>query len=244
MRKALFLLGILVCAIPGIFAQSVTQGSLFASDSKGKQLGACPLKHTAVNVDISGFVTRVRVVQEFENNFTEPIEAIYTFPLSQNGAVDEMTMLVGTRTVRGKILKREEARKVYETAKSAGQTAALLDQERPNIFTQTVANVMPGETVKIEISYVETLKYEDGAYEFVFPMVVGPRYVPGSVTDAAKITPPIAATRAGHDVSINVNLNAGVPVESIRSTSHEIEQLNNSPSFARVSLKTEKVIPN
>ena len=244
MRKALLLLGLLVCACPGIFAQSVTQGSLFAADGKGKQLGSCPLKHTAVNVDISGFVARVRVVQEFENTFIEPIEAVYTFPLSQNGAVDEMTMLVGTRTVRGKILKREEARKVYETAKSAGQTAARLDQERPNIFTQSVANVMPGETVKIEISYVETLKYEDGAYEFVFPMTVGPRYMPGSVTDAVKISPPIAAGRAGHDVSINVNLNAGVPVESIRSGSHGIEQLNNSPSFARISLKNEKVIPN
>jgi len=230
--------------IPGIFAQSVTQGSLFASDSKGKQLGACPLKHTAVNVDVSGFVARVRVVQEFENTFTEPIEAVYTFPLSQNGAVDEMSMLVGTRTIRGKILKREEARKVYETAKAAGQTASLLDQERPNIFTQAVANIMPGESVKIEISYVETLKYENGAYEFVFPMTVGPRYIPGSVTDAAKISPPIAAERAGHDVSINVNLNAGVPVESIRSGSHGIEQINNSPSFAKISLKNEKVIPN
>src|SRR5688572_1179748 len=198
MRKALLLLGMIVCAVSGIFAQSVTQGSLFASDSKGKQFGACPLKHTAVNVDVSGFVARVRVVQEFENTFTEPIEAVYTFPLSQNGAVDELSMAVGTRTIRGKILKREEARKVYETAKAAGQTAALLDQERPNIFTQSVANVMPGETVKIEISYVETLKYEDGAYEFVFPMTVGPRYIPGSVTDAAKISPPIAAERAGH----------------------------------------------
>ena len=244
MRKALLLLGMIVCAVSGIFAQNVTQGSLFASDSKGKQLGACPLKHTAVNVDVSGFVARVRVVQEFENTFTEPIEAVYTFPLSQNGAVDEMTMLVGTRTIRGKILKREEARKVYETAKAAGQTAALLDQERPNIFTQAVANVMPGETVKIEISYVETLKYEDGAYEFVFPMTVGPRYIPGSVADAAKITPPIAAERAGHDISVNVNLNAGVPVESIRSTSHAIEQINNTPSFAKVTLKNEKVIPN
>ena len=244
MRKALLLLGLLVCAGTGIYAQNITQGSLFASDPSGKQLGACPLKHTAVNVDISGFVARVRVVQEFENNFTFPIEALYTFPLSQNGAVDEMTMLIGKRTVRGKILKREEARKVYEAAKAEGKTAALLDQQRPNIFTQSVANVMPGESVKIEISYVETLKYEDGAYEFVFPMVVGPRYMPASVTDAAKIAPPIAADRAGHDVSVNVNLNAGVPVESIRSSSHQIEQLNYSPNVARVSLRNEKVIPN
>src|SRR4029077_16525748 len=130
------------------------------------------------------------------------------------------TMKIGDRTIRGKIMKREEARQVYEAARSEGKTARLLDQERPNIFTQAVANIMPGDKVIIEISYVETLKYEDGAYEFVFPMTVGPRYIPGSVTDAAKIRPPVAATRAGHDISIEVNLNAGVPVEEIRSISH------------------------
>ena len=244
MRKAMLLLGLFVCAVPSLFAQNITQGSLFASDKKGSRLGACPLKNTAVTVDISGFVARVRVVQDFENTFSEPIEAVYTFPLSQNGAVDRMTMLIGTRTIHGKILKREEARKVYETAKSEGKTAALLDQERPNIFTQSVANVMPGESVRVEISYVETLKYEDGSYELAFPMTVGPRYIPNGVADAAKISPPIARERAGHDVSITVNLNAGVPVESIRSPSHEIDQISHSPNVAKVTLKNEKVIPN
>ena len=120
------------------------------------------------------------VTQEFENPFKEKIEAVYAFPLPHNAAVDDMTMLVGDRTVRGKILRREEAEAVYEAAKSGGQVASLLNQERPNIFTQSVANIMPGEQIKITISYVETLKYEDGSYEFVFPMVVGPRYNPGS----------------------------------------------------------------
>src|SRR4029077_12364151 len=110
-------------------------------------------------------------------------EAVYVFPMSQNGAVDQMTMTVGTRNIRGKIMKREEARQTYETAKSEGKVASLLDQERPNIFTQSVANIMPGETVLVEISYVETLKYAAGAYECVFPMTVGPRYIPGGVKD-------------------------------------------------------------
>ena len=133
MRKALFLLWVFVCALVG-FGQDVTQGSLYASTARGVQLGACPLKNTAVNVEISGFVARVRVVQDFTNTFVEPIEAVYTFPLSQNGAVDYMTMTVGTRVIRGKVLKREEARQVYESAKSEGKTASLLDQERTNIF--------------------------------------------------------------------------------------------------------------
>lgn len=243
MRKALFLLWILLFAL-GTSAQDTTQGALFAVDKKGNRLGACPLKTTDVKADISGFLARVRVRQEFENTFSEPIEAVYTFPLSQNGAVDDMTMTVGTRVVRGKIMKRDEAREVYEAAKSEGKTAALLDQERPNIFTQAVANIMPGEKIVVEISYVETLMYEEGSYEFVFPMTVGPRYIPASVKDASKISPPIEPTRPGHDISIEVNLNAGVPVQEIRSNSHDIEQVNFNPANAKVTLRSEKTIPN
>ena len=251
MRKISLLLAVCLFSALSIFAQSsepeITQGSLYAVNKKGAELGECPLKNTKVTADISGFITRVKVVQEFENNFNEPIEAVYTFPLSQTSAVDDMTMRIGDRIIRGQILKKEEARKVYEAAKSKGNTASLLDQERPNIFTQSVANILPNEKIQIEISYVETLKFEDGAYEFVFPMTVAPRYIPASVDakDAEKISPPtVSATRAGHDISIEVNLNAGVPVEDIRSNSHEIESLNLSPNNAKISLKNEKTIPN
>ncbi|HUR97000.1 MAG TPA: VIT and VWA domain-containing protein [Pyrinomonadaceae bacterium] len=248
MSRALFLLLVLVCAAAAFGQQTngpvATEGSLAAYDLKGKPYGDCPLKNTSVRTDISGFIARVRVRQEFENPYTESIEAVYTFPLSQKGAVDDMTMTIGTRVIRGKIMKREDARAAYETAKGEGKAASLLDQERPNIFTQSVANIMPGEKIAVEISYVETLTYEDGAYEFVFPMTIGARYSPASVNDAAKIAPPIAGGRPGHDISIEVNLNAGVPIEEIRSTSHEIQQLNFSPSTAKVTLKNETTIPN
>lgn len=243
MRNALILLAIALLSI-NIFGQTATEGTLYAVNKKGAEIGSVPLKDTKVNASISGFIARVNVRQEFTNSFTEPIEAVYVFPLSQNGAVDNMTMTVGTRVIRGTIMKREEARQVYETAKAAGQTASLLDQERPNIFTQAVANIMPGESVIIDISYVENLKYEDGQYEFVFPMTVGPRYSPGSVADAGKIAPPVAASRAGHDISISVNVNAGVPIESLRSSSHDITQTNLSPESATISLTNEKTIPN
>ena len=145
-----------------------------------------------------------------------------------------MTMLVGERTIRGKIKTREEARAIYEAARNAGYVAALLDQERPNIFTQSVANIEPGEKVTVTISYVETLKYEEGSYEFSFPMVVGPRYIPGNATgqsgggwapdtdqvpDASRITPPVTpeGTRAGHDISIAVSIDAGVPIQGLAS---------------------------
>src|ERR1043166_369646 len=126
--------------------------------------GICPLKHTDVKAKISGPLARVTVVQEFENPFAEKIEAVYTFPLPPDSAVDDMTMLVGDRTIRGLIKPRDEARKIYAAARRAGHVAGLLDQERPNIFTQAVANIVPGAKVKIVISYVETMPYEAGSY--------------------------------------------------------------------------------
>jgi Ca-activated chloride channel family protein len=243
MWRVVFLLVLLVCA-SAAFGQRATEGSLYAVGKSGNELGACPLKNTVVKAEISGFVSRVRVKQEFENSFSEPIEAFYVFPLSQNGAVDEMSMTVGTRVIRGKIMRRDEARQTYEAAKTAGKTASLLDQERPNIFTQSVANIMPGEKVVIDISYVETLKYEDGSYEFVFPMTVGPRYIPGGVVDAAKIAPPMAATRNGSDISIEVSLNAGVPVEEVRSSTHELTETKMSSAVSQVVLRNAKTIPN
>jgi Ca-activated chloride channel family protein len=237
------------------------QGSLQVLDSSGKPKAACPLKHTDVKVEISGFLSRVVVTQEFENPFSEKIEAVYTFPLPQDAAVDDMTMIVGERIVRGKILRREEARAVYEAAKTNGQVASLLDQERPNIFTQSVANILPGEQIKITLSYVETLKYANGAYEFVFPMVVGPRYVPGSATgakaggfspdtdrvpDASRITPqPVAAgMRAGHDVSLDIAVDAGVPIDSIDSKTHGVEIERPDNRRAHVRLQNYSEIPN
>lgn len=245
MKKNILILITLLLSAVCVYAQ--TNGELDAFDKKGKQIGECPLKNTNVKAEISGFLSRVRVTQEFENKFNEPIEAVYIFPLPNNSAVDDMTMKIGERTIRGKIMKRGEAREVYETAKNNGQAASLLDQERPNIFTQAVANIMPNEKIIIEISYVETLKYEDGSYEFVFPMVVGPRYKPASMSTEQKqaVTPPVALnTRAGHDISIEISLDAGVPVEEIRSASHELETVNLSSNSASIKLKTDKVIPN
>ena len=242
-----------------------TQGQLQVVDSAGKPKAVCPLKHTSARAEISGFLSRVVVTQEFENPFDEKIEAVYTFPLPQNAAVDDMTMVVGDRTVRGKILRREEAEAVYEAAKTNGQTASLLNQERPNIFTQSVANILSGEQVRITISYVETLKYEDGSYEFVFPMVVGPRYVPGSaagvpvsnkgngfapntdrVPDASRITPqPVPeGMRVGHDISLDVTLDAGVPIDGLSSKTHEVNVERPDDHRARVTLKDEATIPN
>ncbi len=147
-----------------------------------------PLAHTEVDARIDGIVSRVSVTQVFTNPYTDKIEAIYIFPLPDRAAVDDMEMKVGERTIRALIKRRAEARQMYEEAKNRGHVASLLDQERPNIFTQSVANILPGNTVEVTIRYVETLAPTDGAYSFVFPMVVGPRFIPGT-----PVGPPVAA---------------------------------------------------
>lgn len=242
-------------------AQGETPGSLQVLGEDGNRKLLCPLKHTDVKVEISGFIARVNVTQEFENPLKEKIEAVYVFPLPANSAVDDMTMVVGERTVRGKILRREEAQAVYEAAKAGGQVASLLDQERPNIFTQSVANILPGEKVKITISYAETLKYEAGAYEFSFPMVVGERYMPGTaagkqvggtspdttkVPDASRISPrqAPAGMRAGHDISLDIMLDAGVPIDEVKGQSHEVDLERLNAHSAHVRLKDSETIPN
>ncbi|HEU0174471.1 MAG TPA: VIT domain-containing protein, partial [Blastocatellia bacterium] len=242
-------------------SRKVSQGALQAIGSDGQPRAECPLKHTDVKADVSGQLARVTLTQEFHNQFQEKIEAVYVFPLPQSAAVDDMTMIVGDRTIKGKINRREEAQAIYEAAREAGHTASLLDQERPNIFTQSVANIAPGAEVKITISYVEFLNYEDGTYKFVFPMVVGPRYIPGrpigkrgggrapdtnQVPDASRITPRVASkdTRAGHDISIEVKLDTGVPIDGLKSTLHEIDVARPDDHRAVVRLKDQATIPN
>jgi len=236
-------------------------GSLQVLSKDGAVISLCPLKHTEVRGRISGFVARVTVTQLFENPAKEKIEGVYTFPLPPDAAVDDLTIKVGDRIVRGVIKKREEAREIYEQAKRTGHVAALLDQERPNIFSQAVANILPGESVSVTISYVELLRYEDGAYEFVFPMVVGPRYISGrpigkqgggwapdtnKVPDASKITPPVAVpgTRTGHDISLELAIDAGVPIEGLSSKSHKIEVEHTGVHSAIARLANLDEIPN
>ncbi len=254
------LLMIILTANTGLGAP-LGQGSLEIIEPDGKPGPACPLKHTSVKAEISGFVTRVEVKQVFHNPRDVKIEAIYTFPLSANAAVDDMTMRVGDRVVRGIIKRREEARRIYEQARDRGRVASLLDQERPNIFTQSVANIMPGEKVEITIKYVETLNYDDGYFKFVFPMVVAPRFIPGlpsgkqgtgwapdttSVPDASRITPPVAekGKRAGHDIDLTVSIDAGVPIEKVESKLHEVTVDRKDKKRVTVSLKNKKEIPN
>ncbi len=199
------------------------------------------LKHTDVRADITGFVSQVTVTQEFENPFSSPVEALYVFPLPDDAAVDEMTLTAGSRVIRATIQRRDQARRIYEQAKAEGRRAALLDQERPNIFTQSVANLLPGERVTVALRYVAPLRYDDGLYTFNFPMTVGPRFVPGSVADAERVSAPVE--RSGRDIAVSVRLLAGAPVEELTSVSHRM-LVARSEGVQDVTLDAADRVPN
>ena len=201
------------------------------------QLVPVPLKHTDVNAMISGHIASVGVTQQFTNPFSQKIEAVYVFPLPDNAGINEFVMTIGQRHIRGIIRERAEAEKIYQEAKSQGYVASLMTQERPNIFTQNVANIEPGKSIDISVRYFHTLTYVDGWFEWVFPMVVGPRYNPlGSTTGIGAVAagqPGISGQqtevqylrpedRNGHDIALQVQLDAGVAVEDLLSVNHKI----------------------
>lgn len=168
-------------------------GALEAVDGDGNPLGVCPLRRTDVSVEITGPFARTVVEQTYTNPFPRTIEAVYTFPLSNRAAVDRMTMIVqgpsGEKIVEGEVKERSIAKAIYEEARESGSIASLLEQERPNIFTQSVANIEPGATVRMRIATIELVERKDGVAQYAFPMVVGPRYITGKSTLAGTALP-------------------------------------------------------
>jgi Ca-activated chloride channel family protein len=221
-----------------------------------------PLIHTDASIDVRGLVAAATVTQQYQNSSANPIEAVYIFPLPHDAAVYDMEIRIGNRVIRSVIREREEAKRVYEAAKSEGKRAALLEEERPNIFTVTVANIMPGDRIDVRLRYVEPLRWEQGKMRLVFPMVVGPRYIPGTqatghsgtgwsmdtnaVADASRITPLVRnpQSRPGHDISLVVNLDSGFGAGSIKSVSHLINVHPMADGRQRVELATGATIPN
>ena len=232
--------------MPNRPAPATPQFGLSVVDESGKALAICPLQRTDVKSDIAGQMARVVVTQHFSNSSESPIEALYTFPLPHDAAVDGMIFRIGERTIKGEIKKREEAAQIYQQAKANGQNAALLDQERPNIFSQRVANVMPGQQIEVEISFTQPITYRAGRYEWEFPTVVGPRYVTAQTPDAEKITPPITPqnTKAGHDLTMQVHLTSPVALGEITSALHPITVDKSGDNQADIALQEGATLPN
>ncbi len=219
-----------------------TLSPYFFVKSDDAQVDQLPLKSTSAAVNISGVIADVQVSQVYKNEGKRPLEAIYVFPASTRAAVYGMKMTIGERVILARISKREDARREYEQAREQGKSASLLEQQRPNVFQMNVANIMPGDEIKVELKYTELLVPADRVYEFVYPTVVGPRYSnqPAETAPPAERwvqNPYLHQAEAPHYAfDIQVNVAAGLPIKELHCTSHKVTANFDGPSVARVLL--------
>jgi len=201
-----------------------------------------PLKSTRAAVSIAGVIADVKVTQVYRNTGKSPVEATYIFPASTRAAVSGLKMTIGSRTIEAEIRPRDQARQEYEQARSLGRGATLLEQQRPNVFQMNVANIMPGDEIKVELNYSELIIPNEKVYEFVYPTVVGPRYAnrpaAGAVAKEAWVKNPYLhqGQAPTYDFGITVDINAGMPVSRIASPSHGIKVAYQGSSSATVTL--------
>jgi len=205
----------------------VAESPYFYVKSDDPTLDALPLKGTQVDVKISGVIADVVVTQHYRNLGQRPIEAKYVFPGSTRAAVHAMNVRVGDRLISAQIREKQRARMEYDSAKREGKTTALLEQERPNVFSMNVANILPGDDVRVELQYTELIAPDAGQYRFVFPSVVGPRYRSPS---ASLANGPLSATvhlpegvKSETAFDLSVQLHAPLPVAEVVSHTHKLE---------------------
>jgi Ca-activated chloride channel family protein len=216
---------------------------------QGDKFLALPLQRTKFDTVVIGTVAETEVVQVFANPFDTPIEAVYVFPLHERAAVDDYHLTIGDRTIRGQMKTREDARDTYEQAKQDGRAAGLLEQERPNVFTQSVANIPPGAVIEVSMHVVAPLEQEHGRYSLVLPTVVGPRFIPGAsqVPDASRITPPMMPEgyTACADLDVTVAIESGLRPRGLRSQYHDVDIHREADvAFVELDLEAGPVLAN
>jgi Ca-activated chloride channel family protein len=216
------------------------EGPYFQVASSDASVDRLPLKATRVDVRITGVIADVTVTQRYRNEGQRPIEARYVFPGSTRAAVHAMQVRLGDRVLNAKIEEKQRARIQHETAKREGKTSALLEQERPNVFQMSVANILPGDDVQVELRYTELIAPTEGRYEFVFPTVVGPRYHVPSTQGGSTSFPATAHLKEGEASNTSFDLHlrfaSPLPVHELRSSSHGIEVQGEGTPTAEVAL--------
>ncbi|MEE9292405.1 MAG: VIT domain-containing protein, partial [Acidobacteriota bacterium] len=204
-----------------------------------------PIMDVRVSLRVTGIMVRGVVTQTFTNPASEVIEAVYVFPLPEKAAVDALEMRIGERRIVAALQEKEQAKATYAKARSEGKKAALLDQERPNLFQSAVANILPGESIDVRLEYVEELDYENGVLGLHFPLTFTPRYSPVDLERAA--TPagdaPLVPARApGRPrATVEVLIEGGLQLESIRSASHPI-RIDQAGGRHRITLEGGTVV--
>ncbi|HMJ50814.1 MAG TPA: VIT domain-containing protein [Polyangiaceae bacterium] len=201
-----------------------------------------PLQATRVEVAVSGVIADVTVRQIYQNQGPKPLHARYVFPASTRAAVYGMTMTVGNQRVVAKIEERERAKRDFDRAKEEGKSASLLEQDRPNVFSMNVANIMPRDTIAVELKYTELLMPTDGTYELVYPTVVGPRY---AAKDSAAAAPrdrfvEVPYLHEGEspksEFHLTATLSTGVPLDDVGCATHQVVTRRDGASRAEVAL--------
>lgn len=217
--------------------QSLSPYFLVKSDSPDEAW--MPLKKTDVAVNIAGVIADVCVKQIYINESVNTLEAIYVFPGSTRAAVYGMAMTIGDRRIEAKIKKKEQARQEYEEAKAEGKSTTLLEQHRPNVFQMNVANILPGDTIVVEMKYTELLEHQAGVYEFVYPTVVGPRYTESGEEWVARSTSQFESGKTP-EFSIRTVIQAGMPIRKVSSISHNLTIESDEPDQAIILLSNPK----
>jgi Ca-activated chloride channel family protein len=226
-----------------------TLSPYFLVKGGGDSLAGFPLEATDVDVNVSGVIADVTVRQRYRNAGQEPIEAVYVFPASTRAAVHGMQMTIGDRVIKAVVQEREQARQTFETAKAEGKSASLLEQQRPNVFQMSVANILPGDRIDVELRYTELLVPEGGVYELVYPTVVGPRYSNRPADTAADsdhfVANPYLRKREPSPTrfSLSACVEGGLPVQDLGSPSHAVQVAYGSPTRATVKIDPKETEP-
>lgn len=219
-----------------------TLSPYFFVQSDDPEVDRLPLQSTSAEVNIAGVIADVKVTQVYKNEGNRPLEAIYVFPASTRAAVYGMTMTIAERVIIAKIKKREDAWREYDEAKQQGKSASLLEQHRPNVFQMSVANILPGDLIKVEMQYTELLVPTDKTYEFVYPTVVGPRYSnqPASTAPALEKwveNPYLHQGQAPtYDFDMKVTISTGLPIQKVYCTSHKVNVAYDGPATGTVTI--------
>ena len=227
-----FLLFLLLCLGSGwIFGQSASPYFLVTGDET-----RFPLESTTATANIAGVIADVTVEQVYTNDGDQPIEATYVFPASTEAAVHGMEMQIGDRLIVGEVQRKVEARQTYETAKAQGRRTSLLEQHRPNVFQMSVANILPGDSVKVRLRYTELLVPEGGTYRFVYPTVVGPRFTGEDPKATSFAAQPYVSGETTPNFDLQIDLAAGMPLAGVESPTHRILTQLTGDGEARVRL--------
>lgn len=199
-------------------------------------------------IDINGLVAYTEIKQAFINPHAIALEGKYQFPLPENAAVNYMKIRIGDRIIEGKIMEKQAAKKAYLKAKKSGRKASLVEQQRPNLFTNKIANIPPQTPVEVTIRLISTVSYQDGQFSFSLPLAMTTRYQPQNYEHSpaelnSEFFSPAATSLANSEAAISINLNAGVTINNIASNSHAInsQSLNKQGSHYKISLKKQHV---